>query len=210
MFRRLLVTLSLAAALAGPAAAALIGNGPPDLSGGTDLNANLGADNFMLAGDSTINLIRFWAAQDAAAAYAGSIEYSFRTDSGGTPGASVQSGTTAFTQVSTAQVVFGLPLFLYEASVNIDLGAGDYWLVLHNGPSSSPLTTEFYWAHSDSDGGDGQAYELATATWGTVSAELAFELDATPRNGNPVPEPGSLALFAAGVAILATRRIRRS
>lgn len=214
MLRTLLATLTLAGAAlaAAPALAAVIGNGGPDLTGATDLNANLGADDFSLASASTISLIRFWTAQGSAADYAGSMEWSILADSAGAPGATVQSGSFVSTQTAIGLDIFGLPVFRHEATVDIALASGNYWLALHNGPSASPLPTEFYWAFQDGvNFGSAQAFELATAgPWGAIAAELAFELVTSPGGGGGnVPEPGSLALVCAGIALLGARRCRR-
>lgn len=213
LLRQLFTSIAIAAALTGSARADLISNGPPDLSGATDLNASLGADDFTLASASTITRIRFWAAQESADAYAGNIEYRFCGNDGGMPGASCQAGLAGFTPTATGSDLYGLGVFMYEALVSIDLAAGSHWLVLHNGPVVQQPDLGFYWAYSNGNGGNGHAWELpGRSAWGTVSAELAFELELRVRDGGgggTVPEPASLLLVGAALAALGVRRSPR-
>lgn len=217
LYQRLTLVLGLIALAVAPNDAAVISNGTPDLGGATDLNLNLAADDFTLAAASTITSIRFWTAQDDLTSYAGTTEFSFRSNNSGVPGAIVQSGSFVSTQTSTPDSTFGLTIFRHDGVVNVSLGAGTYWLVLHNGPSSVQPSTSFYWAFSDSQQGNAQAFELPAGPWGGISAELAFELNANPDSPPPppppdaaVPEPTSLLLVGAGVVVFAIRRFRRN
>jgi hypothetical protein len=103
----------------------------------------------------------------------------------------------------------GLLEFQYDLAVSANLGTGPYWLVLHNGPSSSQPATEFYWTFSNDQAGDSQGFELtAGGPWIGNNAELAFQLEGGPQ-ANPVPEPASLLLTGTGIAHLLWRRSKR-
>jgi len=76
LFKTNIVAVSmLALGLAGSAHAAIIGNGPPNQTGGSDLNAFLEADNFTLGGSFTITQIKYWSLQNTLADYAGTTDW---------------------------------------------------------------------------------------------------------------------------------------
>lgn len=204
----------LALGLIGSAHAAVIGNGPPNQTGGSDLNAFLEADNFSLGASFTITQIKYWSLQNTLADYAGTTDWGFYTDASGVPGTALFSGNTIATGVATGNTTQGLNEFAYKFAVNVVLGPGNFWLVLHNGPSNNIPNTLYYWAWS-SDTGNSQSTDVVQMVntpriglnppiWSGNFTELAFELTATQ---NGVPEPASLALVGSG--LLAVWFVRR-
>ncbi len=207
----------LALGLAGSAPAATIGNGPPNQTGGSDLNAFLEADNFTLGGSFTITQIKYWSLQNTLSDYAGSTDWGFYTDASGVPGTALFSGNAVATGVATGNTTQGLNEFAYMFAVNAVLGPGNFWLVLHNGPSNNIPNTTYYWAWS-SDTGDSQSTDVVQVanianapvigpnplTWSGNFTELAFNLTATQ---NGVPEPVSMSLVGGG--LLAAWFVRR-
>jgi len=202
-----------AAIFAGLASAAgatiVVDNGLPNQSGGSDLNSFLGADDFTLGASTLLNLVRFWSVQGDATDYAGSIEWSIRQDSSGAPGAVSASGSATPTGVATGNTTFGLPEFRYEFGIGVTLAAGNYWLVLHNGPNNAQPSTTFYWAWSSdasNSNSNSQNFDLANPAQGWTGnfAELAFQLEA--RSVNPAPEPASIVLVGVGMAAMIARR----
>lgn len=201
-----IIAAALFAGLATSAGAGIVvDNGLPNQSGGSELNEFLEADDFTLGAASTsLNLIRFWSLQSDASDYAGSIEWSIRQDAAGVPGAISASGSATPTGVDTLNSAFGLEEFRYEFAINATLAAGNYWLVLHNGPNASQPTTSFYWEWSQ-DTGNSQNFDLPVPTQGWTGnfSELAFQLE---DKSTSVPEPATILLIGAGLAALVTRR----
>src|ERR1700675_1055828 len=101
--------LMLAFVGAGPSPS--IGNGPPNQTGGSDLNAFQEADNFTLASAMHVSQVTFWSLQANASDYAGSTDWSFNTDAAGAPGTILFSGNSVAVGVATGNSTFGLAEF---------------------------------------------------------------------------------------------------
>ena len=190
----LLATLLLAC---GVAPAATIGNGPPNQTGGSDLDSFLEGDNFSIAAPTVVTQIKFWALLSSQADYTGSIDWAFYSDFSGFPDTSVASGNASPAGTATGNSAFGLDEYSYTFAVNTPLTAGAYWLVLHNGPSNAQPATTFYWEWS-ADTGDSAGLDLFDpSAWTGNFSELAFEL--TTRDSGSVPEPVSASLVGGGL-----------
>src|ERR1017187_9569981 len=99
--KKSLFTISVLALLvSGVAQAGTIGNGPPNQSGGSDLNAFLEADNFAVASTTRLNLVTFWALESSPADYVGSIAWAFYSDLAGVPNTAVSSGSATPTGIA--------------------------------------------------------------------------------------------------------------
>lgn len=205
----LIVAATLCAGLAGHAGASVVvNNGLPNGSGGSDANSFLEADNFTLgAASTTLNLVRLWSLQSSAADYTGSISWSINQDAAGSPGAAAASGSAAAVGVATGNAALGFFEFSYQFAINATLAAGNYWLVLHNGPNNATPSGDFYWEWS-SDTGNSRSFDLTTSpsSWASNLSELAFQLEA--KDPVTVPEPTTLALVAAGLAAASVRKRR--
>jgi PEP-CTERM motif len=202
------VGLLMGSATTAGAAPIVFNNGLPNQSGAADMNAYLEADNFSLGAATTLSLVRFWTLQDSAADYAGTIEWSIRNDAAGTPGTTASSGSAAAVGSLTGNSAFGLSEYSYTFGVSVALTAGNYWLVLHNGPNSSQPATSFYWAYSNEQSGNSQSFDLSAPGWASNGAELAFQLEGNGAS-TPVPEPATLLLTGAGLALFVIRQKRR-
>ncbi len=193
MVKKILALSVVALGLMLSAQASTIGNGPPNQSGGSDLNQFQEADNFNTGGNTIISHVQFWALATAPSDFTGTVDWGFYTDAAGSPGASVVSGNTAATMTATGNTTLGLNEYSLEFDVNALLAANTtYWLVLHNGPSNTAPNTNFNWAWSNDAGGDSQGQDISAAGWVPNETELAFQVTA-------VPEPASLSLIAGGL-----------
>jgi hypothetical protein len=195
-------------ALAGTAEASLVfGNGPPDQSGASDMNAFLEADSFVVGSSVNITQIQFWGDQVDSTDYAGSTYWGIYTDASGVPGSALFSGNPVLTGTDNGAGAFGLEQFAYQFAVNVSVGPGTYWLVLHNGPINTIPTTDFYWAWESGVAGNSQSSDLSLPTnWAANDAALAFQL-----TGTATPEPASMCLVGGGLlaALLARRKLSR-
>ena len=206
--RSLFTTLAVVMLFSTARANTIITNGPPNSSGGSDLNAFLEADNFLVVDPSVRILeVRFWALETSPADFAGSVDWAIYSNSGVLPGVSLFSGNASATGVATGNTTLGMDEYDYRFGVDVTLGTGSYWLVLHNGPSNAQPATNFYWAWS-SDSGNSVSQDLSVdPAWAGNSASFAFEL-----NSSPSPEPASLALVGGGMlaALLLRRKAKGS
>lgn len=203
MVKNTIIAVSLLTlVLAGSAQSVTIGNGPPNQTGGSDLNGFLEADNFSLATPSLLNQVTYWSLQTNAADYAGTTAWGIYSDAAGSPGSALFSGSAVATGVATGNTTLGLNEFMYSFSLAVPLASGNYWLVLHNGPTGTIPVTDYYWAWS-SNAGNSQSNDLLAPAWVGNDAELAFQLTLTAAS-NAVPDSGrTLGLFGMGLCALA-------
>lgn len=139
--------------------------------------------------------IRFWGTTDLAgeipAAFSGTISWAIYNDAGGALGAVAGSGaTSSIVPVPTGNVVAGCCadyVFDFDLGSPLPLGAGTYWLELHEGLT---LTTndgsEIYWETSDHTAGNTMVNNSPAELSDTQFAE--------------VPEPASGLLMGVGLA----------
>ena len=197
-------------------AAPVYNNGSPDQVSGTQMSEVLVAEDFSLTALTTISSIRFWSIQSAPADYLGSVYWAVYSNAVGAPGA-VLFGNTAVmtTAVATGNSTgFGYAEYVFDVDVaDFAIGAGTYWLGLHNGPSASTVASEMLWSTTASTIGSESMYFDSTFGWTGAGTNLAFVLDGSgvvvppPPPPPGVPEPGTLALV--GLAVLAARVARR-
>ncbi|MFM9915631.1 MAG: PEP-CTERM sorting domain-containing protein [Rhizobacter sp.] len=215
LLRAGIAALALGAAQLG-AAAPVYDNGAPDQVYGTQMSDAVVAEDFVLAAEAAITNLRFWSIQSAPADYLGSVYWAIYSDAAGTPGGLLFGGITVpTTAVATGNSTgFGYAEYVFDADVlDFALGAGTYWLGLHNGPATSIDATEMLWSTTASVVGSESMYFDATSGWLGGGTHLAFALDGT-FVGNPppppptgAPEPGTLALV--GLAVMAARVAHR-
>jgi hypothetical protein len=89
------------------------------------------------------------------------------------------------------------------------LDAGNYWLTLSNATSTDPADG---WVGWDINGGPSQAYYQNPTGTDTLDSEFfALEgTEVTPPVTAPIPEPASLAIFAAGLMGMGVLRRRQN
>ena len=94
-------------------------------------------------------------------------------------------------------------------ATNFNLGAGTYWLGLHNGALTTAGTTSFAWqyrANNATFNGREDETPFGDNLWASNFKEHAFQLYST---STVVPEPSTYALLATGLAALLVVRRRR-
>lgn len=177
-------------------AVTIYNNGAPDAVYGTAMTEFQVAENFSLGVAYDITNLRFWSIQDAPAAYSGSVYWAVYSNSGGAPGALVAGGTTAAVTATPtgASTGFGYGVYAFNIPVTFTLGAGNYWLGLHNGPLANTSPTEMLWATTAVQVGSFGLYK--DGTWINSGNEHAFAIDG---NIAAVPEPTTAALMLAGL-----------
>ena len=190
--------------------AAIVVSNPPDQVYGTNMSFALVADNFTLGGIYAISGIRFWSIQSDAADYSGNLYWAIYSNAPGSPGAVLQSATTAVVAVATGNSTgFGYAEYVFDIAVNFQLAAGDYWLALQNDALGSTTATEMLWETSSAGSGPtGQYIDFSNNQgWVDTLNEHAFQLTGQlvgdpppPPPPGGVPEPSTLALLFASLA----------
>ena len=206
----LVVAALVAAGSAGAQAQAVVwDNGLPiDPPGAWSLGLRVIADDFTVAGPAAMSVggVRLWAIAVPAFPFAPTGTMSWQIlDNGasGHPGNVLASGAAAPT-VTPDGTLGAFDAYRVEFAIPTQvLGPGTYFLALHDGPPGVYAGTNFLWATSS---GTGNAEDITTpAAPVSLGSELAFQLLAPVA----VPEPATVALTAAGLAVLAVAGRRR-
>jgi hypothetical protein len=192
----------------------IFNGGAPDQQNGNEMTEWLQYNDFAFASTQTVHEIDFWAGVGSPG-YNGSISWFVTDNNAGVPGTTLFSGNQAPVVTSTGNLFAGdLAETFNQLLVNFTLGAGTYWLGLHNGPLTDVTRDEYYWETTSA--GFGAAGEEDDAPFGdngyaNNDQDHAFQLLGNANEVSPVPEPASMTLLAVGlVGIAAGRRRRRT
>ena len=190
---------ALALCLAQAASAAVVfNNGAPDQVSGTNMSANMVAEDFTIGATTDITNLRFWTIQSALGDYSGSLSWAIY-GGGAQPGAVLFSGTSAATAVATGgSSGFGYAEYVFDITTLFQLSAGSYWLGLGNNPLDPNNPSEMLWETTGSVTGSTSRYHDGAA-WIDSTNHQAFRIDGNVVNPT-IPEPGTLALLAISLA----------
>jgi hypothetical protein len=173
-------------------------NGAPDHLSGNNMGFAWQADGFTLGSSTALTDLTFWSLE-AAGAYRGSISWEIVSDGGGKPSSTIiASGDTSAVTRTLLGNYLGLDEYSNGLSFGaLSLGAGTYWLVLHNGSLSNlGDPNEFLW---ETTGPNASYAGMETfdkgASWSSNFNEHAFLVSA-------VPEPEAPAMLAGGLLLL--------
>jgi hypothetical protein len=206
---RVAASMTAAVLAAAPLSAQVIyNNGLPNGAAGNEMTEWIQAEDFTLGSATTVGGVTFWAAVNSNfSGYQGSIVWQIYGNGAGTPGTLMMSGTASPTPTLYPgaditslgdvgyQLTFALP--------DIALGAGTYWLGLHNGPLTTADYDGFYWATTDANAtatAEEDIYPFGDG-WSSNGEEHAFQLDGVA-GGAVTPEPDSMALLGMGLVSL--------
>lgn len=197
---------------AGSAQGGLIyNNGAPDSLNGNEMTSWIQAEDFTLGSPTVVTDVRFWAfGFNDPGSYAGSIVWSLYANNSGQPGALLSRNSVTPVRVLDHSTGWG-PSYQYDFSVgSLNLGAGTYWLGLHNGPLATDSRMEFYWettAANSTTRGNEDATAFDDGSWYNNGYEHAFELFGDTAT---IPAPGALLLGGIGVSLVRWLNRRRT
>ncbi|MBL8213201.1 MAG: PEP-CTERM sorting domain-containing protein [Bryobacterales bacterium] len=197
-------------------------------SGGptTDLAVTIGESTagtlFTLPNAVTVAGVRFWMAAyspltaDPQANFSGELYFALHLNALGDVGAMVTDAVaTGLTSTPTGLVVpgdnTGIGVVEFNLPASVNLTAGVYWLILHEGTSLAGFDgTDLAW-QSAGPGFSKQGALGALPTSATPRA-AAFELVDTAfagsGSGTATPEPGTLGMIGIGMMAFFVRRMR--
>ena len=177
----------------------VVDNSPPNHLNGSNLGFAFQAEDFRLAAGATLTSVRFWSLEGSGA-YRGNISWSIMSNGAGAPGATTLASGT---QNSVSRTALGSYLDLTEyrndfgLGTPLMLGAGTYWLVLHNGaPGNLGDPNEFYWETTavNSTLRGSERFDRLSG-WTSNGLEHAFQVSA-------VPEPAHVLMLLAGMTLV--------
>ena len=214
-----IAVLSLCAAQTSSADTVVFDNGAPNGIDGRNIGGPFyTAEDFTLTSAQSLTSVRFWGLRQTTlpGAFTGQIYWEFRANAAGAPGAVLTSGLSPATEAFRApSVVPGNSSYQYDFSVgSVNLSAGTYWLVLHNGPFGTTTTGNLFWETTAPNATSSAYQRNGTITPFIITTppanHLAFQINAA--DGAPIPEPTTLVMLGMGLAGVAgaVRRHRKA
>lgn len=198
---KLLVTAALTVSAAIPlfAQTVVYDNGPPNGAGGNEMTQWIQAEDFFFAAPTSFDQIRFWSVEGSPGYTGGGIQWWIFDNNAGSPGTILDNGIATPTRAAQGPGCCGLARYQNDLFVSsVSLGAGTYWLGLHNGTSYA-TRDEMYWETTNPNATI-PGHESAGGTmdnWSSNDSEHAFQL--LNNGATAVPEPASMALLATGL-----------
>jgi hypothetical protein len=206
---RVLIVAGLAFAAPRAGAQTVYNGGAPNGGAGWNIfDDNQAATSFWTPAQLTFDAIRFWGLLPQSTPYAADIFWTIMSDAGGTPGSIVASGDAVATSVLRTGVGAGFFSLQFDLALAAPqtLGAGEFWLALHDGPLDPSAFTgsSLLWETTDAPGTfDIQTFTVDPTWVAGADQGLAFELRTTA-----TPEPATFLLAATGLLLVVA--VRRS
>ena len=172
-------------------------------------------DAFTLASDDVVREVTWYgvyftanSALHAAAPNTASWDLSFYADNAGTPGSRVFNTSVPVTSRLLGTSPNGqetLSVYSFTAAIGAFSATGGtkYWF----SPTSQAATFSPFFSWIEGTGGDGTSYQRMASN-GTILTTFDRNGDRAFTLSNTVPEPASLALLGAGLAMVLARRRR--
>lgn len=189
-------------------------NGSPNQASADDISDTLIAEDLPISAAVTITGFEFWDIEGVAGSYNGSIAWILYSNVSNLPGVVLAQGLAStagqITRTATANTnVNGFAEYdnVINATSSLTSGsltfsAGTYWLAFHDGDTSNITFQDFYWETTATNAtifGVGDDL-TASPAWVDTTQEHAFNVSGDLL---ATPEPGSIALMAAGIVGLA-------
>ncbi len=204
--------LSLTTAASAAAQVVVNGGAPNEGAGWNIFDDNRAAAMFSIGTSTSFDAIRFWGILPDGPTYTPDVYWQILDDDAGKPGTTVAAEGHAVADALLRTELTGSPgFFSWQFDLNAGsqtLGAGDYWLALHDGPldPSGFTGSSLIWETTD----NGQ-YAIQTFSvddnWDVITdSGEAFELS---NDVVGTPEPGNLVLLGTGLVAVGGLRVRR-
>jgi hypothetical protein len=215
------LVISLFVLLTSSAGASVVFDGGTPLGtiDASNITSFIFAEHFTLPQNTNIAGVNFWSVETPTG-YSGSIYYGIYSDVSGAPnlgpptieGFSQGSNLTR-TFVANIQSGFDMYLYTFDIAPFIATSGTQYWLGLHNGPTTNMTDNGFYWeSHNTTEDniryldtlpGVGDAWDIRT------NGLLAFQLTGDTQTAVPEPSTYILLSIALGVVGYARKKMNK-